>query len=275
MIDGTHLKAPRTAATLLKKFCSQTYRTHQRLQRLGSRHGPHWHRSPATRYRDHPIRLGISGRSRLVRTCDNSAALLSDTAAAGPTSIFAPLRRLKSPIPVSGMSERVALWMFLSNPMQPERASLRRLSINCTGIKPHQLLYRAHKLHRLCTLHAARRLPIAASMRASSSQTRAARLIVENAAKHERCFGVAFEVVGYHRAEPKFRFRAKLQIGITAKGAIGLLRSRENRCCASAFRRHKFSIPKSPDQRPTTHCPPLQIPPTSVASQLIPVATPS
>ncbi len=30
MIDATHLKAHRTAASLLKKACSPTYRTHQR-----------------------------------------------------------------------------------------------------------------------------------------------------------------------------------------------------------------------------------------------------
>ena len=29
MIDATHLKAHRTAASLLKRGCSQTYRTHQ------------------------------------------------------------------------------------------------------------------------------------------------------------------------------------------------------------------------------------------------------
>jgi transposase len=54
MIDATHLKAPRTAASLLKRGCSPTYRTHQgrpeleaprRLQRR--RQPPH----PATQRR--------------------------------------------------------------------------------------------------------------------------------------------------------------------------------------------------------------------------------
>ena len=34
MIDATHLKAHRTAASLLKRACSQTYRTYQRWSEL-------------------------------------------------------------------------------------------------------------------------------------------------------------------------------------------------------------------------------------------------
>jgi putative transposase len=39
MIDATHLKAHRTAASLLKKACSPTYRTHQRGPELQTSRG--------------------------------------------------------------------------------------------------------------------------------------------------------------------------------------------------------------------------------------------
>ena len=39
MIDATHLKAHRTAASLLKKACSPTYRAHQRRPELQAARG--------------------------------------------------------------------------------------------------------------------------------------------------------------------------------------------------------------------------------------------
>src|SRR5271168_1478221 len=47
MIDATHLKAHRTAASLLKRACSPTYRAHQRRSELQAARGLRRSRTPA------------------------------------------------------------------------------------------------------------------------------------------------------------------------------------------------------------------------------------
>ena len=58
MIDATHLKAHRTAASLLKRACSPTYRTHQRRPELQAARGLRRARPPAR----HAVERGADER---------------------------------------------------------------------------------------------------------------------------------------------------------------------------------------------------------------------
>src|SRR6202789_2630823 len=58
MIDATHLKAHRTAASLLKRACSPTYRAHQRRPELQAARGWRRARPPAR----HAVKRGADER---------------------------------------------------------------------------------------------------------------------------------------------------------------------------------------------------------------------